>query len=365
MSARSRGSPSATMSSNKRRIIQSAAMAVMLLASHVEASFVDCNNILVDGLSWNFKELTPGLIDVKLEESEQSYTNMTVKINVCGPLGKADSASLDTRADDPKKDDDKKETKDDCPNGTSICSVRRLHNIKDDVTEIIDVIPIAGDFLHENRELKPLWTRLKNSPSSGDEGKEGLRGEFHGGLKKTGPNLKQTRPQKAIIEFLCDTDRTGLEGLTPLEKGADSKRVMRRADEKDDKKDEAEKPSEGASLKLVSYRSDADDTMDILRLEWKTKFACEENGAGSSAHYGFFTWILIIFFLLTATYLIFGGWMNYSRNGARGWDLLPHSDTIRDLPYLFRDWGRKVIDTFSGGSGGIRLGSSRGGYAAV
>lgn len=65
-------------------------------------------------------------------------------------------------------------------------------------------------------------------------------------------------------------------------------------------------------------------------------------------------------FLATATYLIFGSWLNYNRYGARGWDLLPHGDTIRDMPYLVKDWSKKVVDTVSGsGVGG------RGGYSAV
>lgn len=63
-------------------------------------------------------------------------------------------------------------------------------------------------------------------------------------------------------------------------------------------------------------------------------------------------------FLGIAAYLIFGSWLNYNRYGARGWDLLPHGDTIRDIPYLFKDWSRKVVETVTGGS-------TRGGYSAV
>jgi len=63
-------------------------------------------------------------------------------------------------------------------------------------------------------------------------------------------------------------------------------------------------------------------------------------------------------FLSTAAYLIFGSWLNYNRYGARGWDLLPHGDAIRDVPYLFKDWVRRVLSSIQGGG-------SRGGYAAV
>lgn len=63
-------------------------------------------------------------------------------------------------------------------------------------------------------------------------------------------------------------------------------------------------------------------------------------------------------FLGASAYLIFGSWLNYNRYGARGWDMLPHSDALRDVPYLFRDWARRVINTISGPG-------SRGGYSAV
>lgn len=62
--------------------------------------------------------------------------------------------------------------------------------------------------------------------------------------------------------------------------------------------------------------------------------------------------------MLTAAYLIFGSWLNYTRYGARGWDLLPHGDTIRDVPYLMKDWTRSVLNTVQGSG-------SRGGYSAV
>lgn len=63
-------------------------------------------------------------------------------------------------------------------------------------------------------------------------------------------------------------------------------------------------------------------------------------------------------FLGVAAYLIFGSWLNYSRYGARGWDLLPHGDTIRDVPHLLREWARRVLGTVQG-HGGSR------GYSAV
>ena len=59
-----------------------------------------------------------------------------------------------------------------------------------------------------------------------------------------------------------------------------------------------------------------------------------------------------------AAYLIFGSWVNYNRYGARGWEALPHNDTIRDLPYLLKDFGRSVFST-------VQSSGTRGGYSAV
>jgi hypothetical protein len=55
-----------------------------------------------------------------------------------------------------------------------------------------------------------------------------------------------------------------------------------------------------------------------------------------------------------AAYVIMGAWMNYTKYGARGVDLLPHSDTIRDIPYIIKDMLRR-----------LQGGNSRGGYSAV
>lgn len=62
--------------------------------------------------------------------------------------------------------------------------------------------------------------------------------------------------------------------------------------------------------------------------------------------------------MLMATYLIFGSWLNWNRYGARGWDLLPHGDTIREFPYLVKDWGKSIV-------GAVQGHGARGGYSAV
>jgi len=156
----------------------------------------------------------------------------------------------------------------------------------------------------------------------------------------------EKKKQKAKIKFVCDK-RTGLENLPSPEDRYPEK--IRRDD-----------IDSSPSLEFVSYKDE--DDVGVLQLKWRTLHACEnakdEEDRLKGQRWGFFTWFVIIAFLSTATYLIFGSWLNYNRHGARGWDLLPHSDTIRDVPYLLKDWVRRVLNSVQGGG-------SRGGYAAV
>jgi hypothetical protein len=148
---------------------------------------------------------------------------------------------------------------------------------------------------------------LKDSASHDDANKEGLRVELHGGRYPF--ESSKGRQQKAIIEFQCDRNRTGLEGSEhdsrdKLDEENEAALPVTRADDKkDDKKDDNEDPVEDASLKLISYKAEGqgDDEFDVLRLEWKTKYACEgmtehkpTSGNNSSSHWGFFTWFLIM-----------------------------------------------------------------------
>lgn len=236
--------------------------------------------------------------------------------------------------------------------------------------QLENVIPVAGSVSGPGSSTEPKITRLKAT----DSDKEGLQIELNGGSYGG-------KKQKAVILFTCDKERTGNEGTKITD---DSTKKLRSRDDKDDDKkksgDEVDNPN---SLTFVSYGTvEGKEATDVLRLNWRTKYACEDfegddddddKGAAKKSSWGFFTWLILLLvyileiwillicpsgFLGTAAYLIFGSWLNYNRYGARGWDLLPHGDTIRDIPYLFKDWSRKVVDTVSGGG-------SRGGYSAV
>jgi hypothetical protein len=248
-----------------------------------------------------------------------------------------------------------------CPHGTRICGVDFERDIPSNTSKFLAARPIAGDYtLQNHRTIQATWTLLRDSKSNLDAGREGIRGELHGG--KYPFDKKDGMDQMAIIEFVCDKERTGLEGDEKDDRDKDEDDTedekIRRREEGDDTDS-----SKGKSLKFNSYKEEELDkkTIGVLRLEWRTKYACEDANEGpgeSSGRWGFFTWFIIILFLATAAYLIFGSWLNYNRYGARGWDLLPHGDTIRDLPYLLKDWARRVVNTIQGPG-------SRGGYSAV
>lgn len=202
------------------------------------------------------------------------------------------------------------DSNDRCADGTQVCLVDwPSHDGKPD-PKPLHIIPIAD--AKSSKDSEPEYTIMRDS----DKKVLGLNVTLHGGEYA---NAKQS----AIVEFLCDDKEDG--------------------------------NSEDA-LKVVSY------DQSTLVLEWKTKHACEgamdKTPGDSKGGWGFFTWFIVIVFLAVAAYLIFGSWLNYNKYGARGWDLLPHSDTLRDLPYLIKDFLRRAVNTFQGSGG-------RGGYSAI
>ncbi|KAF2104158.1 hypothetical protein NA57DRAFT_70372 [Rhizodiscina lignyota] len=306
------------------------------------ASF-DCSDIVKDRIRFNLKPLGGPHVVHWIETEELITHNHTYTIDICQPLKRTKGVPAD----------------EECPNGARVCGIDYVTGKNDNTSRIEHVVPIAGDFIHSTAGWDPKWQLLKNSGSHADADREGLLIEFNGG--KFPFNDKKGVPQKAMIEMVCDKDRSGLEGDEeddrPKEDGDEKEK---RDDEGEEKGEEGEKKNK--SLTFVSYKQEGDPAVGVLRLEWKTKYACEDAVNNPDLNpkdgWGFFTWFLIILFLCISAYLIFGSWLNYNRYGARGWDLLPHGDTIRDIPYLVKDWGRRVVSTIQGPG-------SRGGYSAV
>lgn len=319
--------------------------ALVLLPAAISAVTFDCKHIRAGGKDFNFEKLG-GPKEVNYQRlTSPSITNTTFTIDVCKPL---------------PRNKDKDKAKEECPTGTRVCGVERVY--EDDQTMVAKLIPIAGEYgTSSGRHLDAKVTRLKHSESNSDSDREGVRAELHGGLW-------EDKPQKVFIEFVCDEDWEGTEGFedSKVTNIASYGSMSKREEAEDDEDgDDRELPDldKGKALTFRGYDEEKDNT-GVLRLEWKTRHACEDaaddepSDGKKSGNWGFFTWLLIIVFLLAASYIIFGSWLNYNRYGARGWDLIPHGDTIRDLPYIVKDFGSGMMDRMKGGS-------SRGGYSAV
>ncbi|KAF2864921.1 autophagy protein-like protein Atg27 [Massariosphaeria phaeospora] len=342
------------------------ALSSLLLTLPSPSAAFDCAEIQAQSVKFDLSKLGgPHIVqwspDPDLDAQVQLNYNFT--LDICNKIKWHKGGSLATE----------------CHHGARVCAIRETVDTTGVNNATINPIDIAGTYTsHSHRSIDAQFTLLRGSESNSDAAREGVRAELHGGRfpfedSKTGVD------QRAIIEFVCDRERTGLEGTRDddgeKDDGDDDDSDDKGDDkEGDDKKEEGKRLSrrdddhgkcvgdDKKSLRFCGYERESlpkDKVARTLRLEWRTKYACEDAPRDApGSHWGFFTWFIIIAFLAIATYLIFGSWLNYNRYGARGWDLLPHGDTIRDIPYLFRDWARRVMGTVQGSG-------SRGGYSAV
>ncbi|TQS31996.1 hypothetical protein Golomagni_07706, partial [Golovinomyces magnicellulatus] len=250
----------------------------LLLAPSQGLATLECGKIRADSYTFDLSKLggPHSVVTSKLNYAADTHVNTTYTVDICKPLKKSG----------------KKSPTEECPNGTRVCAIRRLIGKGGDMIE--DIISIAGNLKdHGGGDLDEKPTRLKTSEGNDDSYKEGLRLVLKGGKHPLKESAGNRRPQKTVIEFLCDKDKEGTEGEWESED-----KYEKRADDKDDK---------GEDRDGVEHQLKKDDAALI----WKSYNV----------------------FLGIAAYLIFGSWINHTRYGARGWDLLPHGDTIRDIPY--------------------------------
>lgn len=221
-----------------------------------------------------------------------------------------------------------------CSSGTRICSSKRpfldLEHGYDpknpDEAKLPPIeasFPIAGEFsVHgHGSPLDPYIKRLKNSESEADSKIEGVRVTLNGGLKEASDGNPKTK-QKALVTFICDKERSGNEmaGYTSEREPAAARLSGAKRAEDDGKGDggdkegdgdnegdgekeplpDLENPDEGASLQFKSYK--VENEVGTLRLDWRTKFACEDapppeaedRPKSRSSGWGFFTWFIIM-----------------------------------------------------------------------
>ncbi|KAK9448629.1 autophagy-related protein 27 [Limtongia smithiae] len=109
-----------------------------------------------------------------------------------------------------------------------------------------------------------------------------------------------------------------------------------------------------------------------LKLNWKTAVVCgaaeivsaeqdvsilqdNNNNNGGSIAYRIIKYILIAVLIAAVVFFLFSAYVNYSK-GKTGVDLLPSSEAILEIPYVARDFVRKV-------GNGFTTNTSRDGYA--
>ena len=177
--------------------------------------------------------------------------------------------------------------------GTWICGVEYMDKENETDWEVVRVVPVAGSYVATSgRHLETKPTRLKDSDSNTDSGTEGVRLEFSGSRY---PLSGDSKDQKAIIEFICDSEKTGDEGFEDTE-GMEDGEVEKREEEDE----ELPNPQDdGKSLKFLSYKEEqvkGSKFAEVLRLEWRTKYACEDvRDVPTKSGWGFFTWFIIVY----------------------------------------------------------------------
>ncbi|TQB68685.1 hypothetical protein MPDQ_002918 [Monascus purpureus] len=319
-----------------------------LLPALVSAYGFDCNHIVKDGIEYNLGHLGGVHSLYHVDETEEFVVNTTYVLNICTILK---SAAI--RGDL------------NCGTSKNICGFEYRKKVDGSQTTGVS-FPIAGlDHLGHGDKVTNI-TRLKEIY----EDKEGLLVKMVGGEYIDFKDGKK-KSASAVIEFECDPDRSGLEGIKDIPEESNENEYEEEEGERifewtiQNEPHLAEDDETGNITRSLQFKSfgPSDDGSYVLRLDWRTRYACDNylkdrKDNQSSGHWGFLTWLIMIIFLCIAAYLIFGSWLNYNRYGARGWDLLPHGDTIRDIPYIFQDWLKRIINSLQGTG-------SRGGYSAV
>lgn len=194
-----------------------------------------------------------------------------------------------------------------------VCAIQRTYGSDEDKGLVRKVVPIAGDLAdHGGSEFEYEAARLK---TSSDSPREGLRLTLKGGAYPLDGPAENRKKQRAVIDFICDRDVEGTEGewASEVEYEKDEKEKEKRGEGLAGRGErgllgargdglvggfadgEEQLLKEGAALKFVSYGVEPDGDFEELRLEWRTKYACENTFEDErSAGWGFFTWFLIM-----------------------------------------------------------------------
>jgi autophagy-related protein 27 len=178
-----------------------------------------------------------------------------------------------------------------------VCAVKEETFDQDEEPKYSEKIEIAGSYPHSTGgKLDPKWEWIPDSGSHADMNREGVRLRIGGGKSKEGTK------QQAVFEFLCDKSVDGTEDAQPVASLETRQWPTLRRDDDDGEEDDnggcATDPSDtNRSLSYCWYGPEQDH--EVLRLIWKTKYACpdykdDDSSGHSSSGWGFFTWLIVM-----------------------------------------------------------------------
>lgn len=259
----------------------------------LSSSAFDCKDVAAKGVHFNFEKLG-GPSVVHWEETDLDHEVLykyNFTLDLCNSLKWHKGGSAATE----------------CHHGTRVCGIRENIDLNKEGNSTITPIDIAGSYKTQTgRTIDAKFELLRDSASNSDAGREGVRAELHGG-RLPFDDKKNGLDQRAIIEFVCDKERTGLEGDekddtehddNPKD-GEDEKedrKAIRSLNKRDDSKGKCE--DSDRSLRFCGYQTenvDKDKKAKTLRLEWRTQYACEDAPADDpGSHWGFFGWFFIM-----------------------------------------------------------------------
>ncbi|KZS98695.1 hypothetical protein SISNIDRAFT_448992 [Sistotremastrum niveocremeum HHB9708] len=208
--------------------------------------------------------------------------------------------------------------RDQCPAGTRAC-LTKTNQKANEPDRIVSVVPIAQTDI-----LATEWSAL-----TGDS--KGISLILHGPSWPKEPSPGQhSHDQSLSVRVIC-----------PPNGG------------------ESQSPS------LVSHQNGQ------WNIDWLHRVACprdesnpgggDENGTPAKSTGSGVGWFFLVLLLAFLTYFALGAYYNYNHYGATGWDLVPHRDFWRDVPFLIRDVVSHLCTTLRPRGSG----SGRGGYVAV
>ncbi|KAK7203919.1 autophagy-related protein 27 [Myxozyma melibiosi] len=294
------------------------ALALLASAATVNAVF-DCG-MVVDGQSLNLTALAGPHTVQTLRSTPPSTTITQFTFDLCAPLQPQVGVPANQQ----------------CAAGTQVCGVQTIA-LQDETPFVAEVIPISGDL---NGATAAHVAERRIGANTAKAGQSALSVNLVGG------QWGDVEAMETFIDFACDPT---LYDVTP------------------DPAQLADTGSDTAGLRFVSWDE------KTLNLRWDTAVVCDqelvkaaqnnnnnnnnETPTSSSTAYRITKYVLIGILLFAGAYFGATAYSNY-RKGATGVDLLPSSETVMDVPYVARDFVKKIASGFS------RSESTRDGYAA-